>query len=86
MSLRSTFVVASAWLKMLKKPTRNCSFWSPVIAKFLNSVRSWFMPVGVRRSYGGRTSPISPKAGKPMQLMSRIFSPTLLPSSRGSQV
>ena len=86
MSCLVTLVVANAWLKMLKNPTRNWSFCWPVTAKFLNSVRSWFCRVGVRRSYGGSTCPVSPKAGNPMQLMSKIFSPTLLPSSRGSHV
>ncbi len=41
-------VLANAWLKMLKKPTRNCSFCSPTVLKFLKTVRSWFMRVGVR--------------------------------------
>ena len=81
-----TIVLANAWLNRLKNPTRNCSFWSPLISKFLNRVRSVFVRVGVRMLYGGTRSPISPKAGTEMQFRSRIFSPTSLPSRRGSQV
>ena len=53
-SVRSTsppsFTPGTAWLRMLKSPTRNCNFrllFSP-IAKFLKSVMSWFMRVGMR--------------------------------------
>ena len=73
------FVLANAWLNRLKKPTRNWNFCSPWTWKFLKSVKSWFMRVGVRMLFGGTRSPFSPNAGTAMQLRSRIFSPTSLP-------
>ena len=45
-----------------------------------------FVRVGVRILYGGTRSPFFPNSGTEMQLMSRIFSPILLPPARGSQV
>src|SRR5215212_8582361 len=54
--------------------------------KFLNNVRSWLNRVGCRMLYGGTRSPFSPNAGTEMQLMSSIFSPTLVPSRLGLHV
>ncbi len=82
----SDCVVAHAWLNRLKTPTRNWSFCSFGSAKFLNSVRSWLMRVGMRRLYVGTSDPFSPNAGILMQLMSSSFSPTPLRPVRGSQV
>src|SRR6266545_86220 len=44
------------------------------------------MRVGVLMLYGGTSCPFSPNFGTEMQLMSRIFSPTLVPPRRGSHV
>src|SRR5215471_10081399 len=63
-----TLVFANDWLNRLKNPNRTCSFWSAIVEKFLNTVRSVFVRVGVRMLYFGTLLAFCPNAGNEKHL------------------